>query len=199
MARRRGAKSGRTGKTSARTKRERRAAERAARRRRRTLQTVAWVSGALALVILVGYLVVRGSTSLPGQPVPNMGNAHLQPGEKSPVPYNSRPPTSGPHYGTLAEWGVHDQPIPDEVMVHNLEDGGVGVWYHCPDGCPELVDQLKAIVQRYEDKVLMAPYPDMDTRIALTAWNRIDKFDEFDEARIVRFIEAFRGIDHHAR
>jgi hypothetical protein len=37
----------------------------------------------------------------------------------------------------------------------------------------------------------------MESRIALTAWNRIDRFDEFDQDRIVRFIRAFRGKDHH--
>jgi hypothetical protein len=39
----------------------------------------------------------------------------------------------------------------------------------------------------------------MDHKIALTAWRRIDTFNEFDEGRIVRFIEAYVGIDHHAR
>jgi hypothetical protein len=38
----------------------------------------------------------------------------------------------------------------------------------------------------------------MSSRIALTAWNRIDQFAEFDEERIVRFVRAFRGADHHA-
>jgi hypothetical protein len=27
--------------------------------------------------------------------------------------------------------------------------------------------------------------------------NGIDKFDEFDQQRIERFIKAYRGIDHH--
>jgi hypothetical protein len=39
----------------------------------------------------------------------------------------------------------------------------------------------------------------MGHRIALTAWTRIDTFDESDEGRIVRFIDAYRGIDHHVR
>lgn len=44
---------------------------------------------------------------------------------------------------------------------------------------------------------MLAPYPGMDTRIALTAWQRIDRLDEFDEERIERFIHAYRGEDHH--
>ena len=59
------------------------------------------------------------------------------------------------------------------------------------------MDKLKTVVQRYERQVLLAPYPGMKTRIALTAWTRLDAFDEFDEARIVTFIRAYRGIDHH--
>ena len=63
----------------------------------------------------------------------------------------------------------------------------------------DLVARLKAIVSSYEHQVILAPYPGMKTRIALTAWTRLDRFEEFDEKRIVRFIEAYRGIDHHKR
>jgi hypothetical protein len=37
-------------------------------------------------------------------------------------------------------------------------------------------------------KVLMSPYPDMDAKIALMAWTVIDKFDAFDEERLIAFI-----------
>ena len=32
-----------------------------------------------------------------------------------------------------------------------------------------------------------------------TAWTRIETLSAFDEKRIRRFIEAYRGIDHHTR
>ena len=114
------------------------------------------------------------------------------------MPYNSRPPTSGPHLPSIARWGIHTQPIPDALQVHNLEDGGVLVQYNCRD-CDPLIAKLEAIVSRYSDKVILASYPQMDTQIALTAWGRIDTFDAVDEQRIVRFIQAYRGIDHHPR
>jgi len=47
--------------------------------------------------------------------------------------------------------------------------------------------------------LILAPYPDMDAQIALTAWTRLDKFNDFDEARIDRFVEAYIGIDHHQK
>jgi hypothetical protein len=37
----------------------------------------------------------------------------------------------------------------------------------------------------------------MKPKIALTAWTRIDTLEAFDEARVTRFIETYRGIDHH--
>ena len=54
-------------------------------------------------------------------------------------------------------------------------------------------------MHRYPTQVIAAPYPKMKPLIALTAWTRIDRLNKFDEKRIVRFIEAYKGIDHHAR
>jgi hypothetical protein len=52
-------------------------------------------------------------------------------------------------------------------------------------------------VDKYDRQVVLAPYPGMPHKIALTAWTRLDTLDELDEGRITRFIEAYRGIDHH--
>ena len=172
---------------------------REARRRRSRTRAIALASGAVVVIVLLASWSVIGASNRPGEQVADMGNQHIEDGEKSPVAYNSTPPTSGPHYGSLARWGIHTEPIPDELVVHNLEDGGVGIWYDCPDGCPELVSQLESVAERYHDGVLLAPYPGMDSRIALSAWNRVDYFDEFDEERLVRFIRAFRGADHHVQ
>lgn len=172
-----------------------REAERRQRKRRRWLFRGVGILTAL----VIGGLVYRGLTKeYPGQAVPTLGNEHVSSVETPHQPYNTRPPTSGPHLPSLASWGIHAQPIPDELQVHNLEDGGVLVQYNCRD-CHDLIATLEAIVSRYPDRVILAPYPKMDVRIALTAWGRIDAFPDVDEQRIVRFIEAYRGIDHHPR
>ena len=113
-------------------------------------------------------------------------------------PYNSDPPTSGPHLAYIAPWGIHTKPITKELQTHNLEDGGVVVQYK-PECEAQVLEPLKSVVGRYRDHVLLAPYPGLDRCIALTAWTRIDKLDQFDERRVVRFIDAYRGIDHHPR
>jgi hypothetical protein len=82
--------------------------------------------------------------------------------------------------------------------VHNLEDGGIIVHYQ-PGAPEEVVARLKKVVGRYEERVILAPYPGLETMIALTAWTRLDRMDEVDEERISSFISAYRGIDHHAR
>jgi hypothetical protein len=148
-----------------------------------------------AAVLAFGALIYEAARPRPGIAMPDLGNLHINPPETA--AYNSYPPTSGPHYTSLAPWGIHTEPIQNELQVHNLEDGGVMVQYNCSDGCPELVAQLGEIVTRYDRFVILAPYPDMEARIALTAWGRIDTFEEFNESRIVRFIETYRGIDRH--
>jgi hypothetical protein len=152
---------------------------------------------AVVAAALVGYWAYRAAADLPGVKLPDLGNAHIQLATEPHVPYNSDPPTSGPHMPYIAPWGIHTEPIVKELQVHNLEDGGVMVQYHCASACPDLVAKLTEIVRRYETQVILAPYPGMRTRIALTAWTRLDAFDDLDEARIVRFIRAYRGIDHH--
>ncbi|MEK7879950.1 MAG: DUF3105 domain-containing protein [candidate division NC10 bacterium] len=166
------------------------------RGRRRHLRW--WIgAGVVVVAAVVGWFAYQSAANLPGASVPSQGNAHLNSPTAPHPPYNSDPPTSGPHLTYIAPWGIHESPVQRELQVHNLEDGGVMVQYHCD--CPELVAKLRAIVQRYPTQVILAPYPGMDRRIALTAWGRIDKFDELDEARIERFIKAYRGIDHHPR
>ena len=152
---------------------------------------------AVVAAALVGYWAYRAAADLPGVKLADQGNAHIQLATEPHVPYNSDPPTSGPHMPYIAPWGIHTEPIVRELQVHNLEDGGVMVQYHCATPCPDLVARLTEIVRRYETQVILAPYPGMRTRIALTAWTRLDAFDDLDEARIVRFIRTYRGIDHH--
>ena len=166
-------------------------------KRQRQQRLIYSVVGAVVVVVLGFFLARAIATPAPGEAVRSLGNAHINQGQMGQFTYNTSPPTSGPHLGSLASWGIPTEPIPNEIQIHNLEDGGVMVQYNCPDGCDELVSQLGEIVNRYEDHVILAPYPDMDARIALTAWGRIDKFDDFDADRIVDFIKSYRAIDHH--
>lgn len=127
------------------------------------------------------------------------GGLHFEPGETLPVEYTSKPATSGYHYSGInleipekqapVAWRVYNTPISDEVLVHNLEHGGIGIHYNCPEGCPELIQSLSEIAN-IRQKVLISPYSGIDNKIALTAWRYMDVFDVFDKERIIRFIET---------
>jgi len=149
------------------------------------------------LLDVSGAAVQEEPGELPGQFFDNQGQEHLAAGQTYDL-YNSDPPTSGPHAPAPVQWGVYDTPIPKETLVHNLEHGGSLILYNCAGGCPDLVRQLESTVESYlaeGRKVVLAPYPSMDKKIALVAWTYLDAFDDLDASRIIQFMDADLGAD----
>ena len=60
--------------------------------------------------------------------------------------------------------------------------------------CQTLKEQLKKI---YDDngpsKIIVIPRPELDAKIALTAWRYLDKFNDFDKSRIEKFISSHKN------
>jgi hypothetical protein len=83
--------------------------------------------------------------------------------------YSSDPPTSGPHYGITARWGFYGQQIPDEYVIHNLEHGGVAIWY---EGDPADYALLFDDLLKSFRKVVISPRANIDG-VAATAWGVI--------------------------
>ena len=189
-----------------------RAARRVRRQRRRRLIRYASATaiGAVAVVFIValflpgtliggggnsGGLFGSGAPDGPGQRVESAGGGHISPGE-SHSEYTSVPATSGQHFGSpLApiRWGVHDTALVPEEYVHNLEHGGIGIFYDCPDGCDALVTQLTEAVDRAignNGKVLLAPHSGTGATITLAAWTFMDQFEAFDSERISDFVNS---------
>jgi hypothetical protein len=173
------------------------------KRRTRQAKVTSWlIGGGIALLIAVPIAVsVVRSASLPGERFPSQGNIHIAEVNVEHPPYNSTPPTSGWHVGRLADWGSYDFVVPDELLIHNMEDGGVILWYEL--GTPEenrgRISRLEEAAHGY-DRVVIAPREDLETNYAMTAWQRLETFNEngFSSERIQAFLEAYEGIDHHA-
>lgn len=163
------------------------------------------IVGILAVVALVALVVLDPEP--PGVEFPSQGNRHLQSFDEPHTPYNSTPASSGPHMGVLANWGVHEEPLPEELFVHNLEDGGVVVAYSCPDGCEDLQSGLEELVLDQGRASLITPYeqaivdPDGNQyRAAAVAWTKVFYFDELtDDVRseLEVFFDINMGVDHH--
>lgn len=185
--------------------------------RKRKQQNVWVAAGGVVIVLLIGlavYLGYRNSLPVVGETTfPTQGNLHIPLGSTSSTPYNSTPPTTGPHYENLAAWGIQSDNARYEHLIHNLEDSGVVVYYQCDDGCPDLVAELESVLEPYlasgRHVVLARNDPtwteggsaplhkDMGARIALTAWRKLLLMDEVNADTIRTFIDKYEGIDHH--
>jgi len=159
------------------------------------------VPGGLSSRGNLGAAGTRINTGGPVKILPDDGRDHLEPGQTHKA-YSSKPATSGPHWATVprdgapdgspVHWGVYDHVVPDEALVHNLEHGGIGLHYDCPEGCADLVERLKGIVGRSPSQFVVSPYPGMEHRIAVTSWRHLMFLDGFDEARIREFVDAYQ-------
>ena len=190
---------------------ERRAQEETKRRHSRQTRQLWIIGGVVALVALVGLVVWTSTrpvstTSSPSQPgssqpgaaatprivsVPDQGRTHVAPGQPHP-PYNSNPPVSGWHYPSTASWGFHNSALPDELLIHNLEHGGIWITYK-DDRNSAVVDPLVALAREFPRKLVITHRPNNDNPLAVAAWGQLMKLDRYDRAAIVDFYNRFKN------
>jgi hypothetical protein len=139
-----------------------------------------------------------------GQVQPDMGNQHVQPGDK--VTYPVCPPASGKHinqtgYGPIQPkvYGPDDQSQPNG-WVHNLEHGGLVVLYSCDKGSCDssAMSTLKAFYDQFPDSPVcglpagdvgpvVARFEQMPTAFAALLWDRVLYLDTLDTSAIDQF------------
>ena len=138
------------------------------------------------------FLRPDGPTEIQGHQINGFRNFGSNDHTGETVSYESKPPVSGPHAPNAAECGVHAEPIQNELQVHSLEHGAVGIQYNPERVDPADIEAIEAIVQEYDSHVFSAPYPDMEHAIAVTSWSRMMPLDSLDESAIREYVEAFR-------
>ena len=124
--------------------------------------------------------------------LPTQRDYHLNDGTPY-TGYDSTPPAYGPHWPITAKWGIHEDPVPNERQLHNLEHGGVTIQYTTQD--PEIaknIIELSQSLRAFPSCILVAPYPTMEHPIALTAWGVLLTLDKFDRKAIVDFVDFYR-------
>jgi hypothetical protein len=109
----------------------------------------------------------------------------------SDVDYDTLPPSGGPHDPCWVPWATYDHPIRTERWVHNLEHGGLVFLYNCPEGCDDDVAALIAFVQTLpQGRSVLAPYAEMDSRVAALAWGVRMTMDCVDAAALQTFYDG---------
>jgi nitrate reductase NapE component len=176
------------------------------KQRQKMITTLIWVSVAVVVVGLFGYMIWDAVRPAVGTDVPIVANAgdHVSNGV-DPGPFNSEPPTSGPHYADEYDAGFYDEsspeaqaPYPEGYLGHNLEHGYVIYWYNCEllesNDCALLKDKIKeSMADNGLTKLIAFPRATLDVPVAMTTWGQLLKMDEFDAGHAKKFVSANRN------
>lgn len=130
-------------------------------------------------------------TILPGIRFPDLGQEHVEVGTS--VTYNSNPPTSGPHYPYPAAWGIYKDRPADGFLVHNLEHGGVIISYNPKQIKDQELSQLRQqarSLSNFNGRIILTPRLNLDTAIALTAWNYLQELDRYNSTAVKVFYDT---------
>jgi hypothetical protein len=130
------------------------------------------------------------------------------------VTYPTFPASSGIHNPTTSIWGNYRLPVDPRQAIHNLEHGGIAIWYG-----PDISTADREALDRFydEDKngMIISPirdpyprvrYPEhqkLGSKIAVTVWTGNSETSEgtvyiatcpsFDQKAFAAFRDAFRG------
>ncbi len=109
--------------------------------------------------------------------------------------YSTTPPTSGRHWDAWSDCGFYNYPLPDELLVHNLEHGNIIVSYNLDD--PDEIAALREAVyanQIAEEFAIVRRYHAIpEGMVALTTWGVLDRMLGVDAERIASFFREFPG------
>ena len=158
---------------------------------------VPWVAVAALAVTAISVVLILRTLGFggAGRFIAGTGvGQHLSQGQTTVYP--SLPPTSGIHAPAATTWGLHTEPVPDEVALHNLEHGGVVV-SHNNISADDLA-KLTALLTTYpkdqygEVKLVIRPYDRVPAgTFTLTAWQWVDEgLTAYDDARVRAFLDS---------
>lgn len=112
------------------------------------------------------------------------------------VQYTTNPPVGGNHWSRTATWGVQTVAPPDQALVHNLEHGGVVIWYDPAKVDAATVERLRTFtrtLQTVNFRVVLTPRAtgiENGKAIAMTSWGYIMSLDGYDEGQLRGFFNS---------
>ncbi len=145
----------------------------------------------LGLALAVPVLVGDGEAGLAGSADPLAGVETFDLGPPrhvdGDVAYAQAPPVGGNHYPVWFECGRYDQPLRNEIAVHNLEHGTVWI-AHRPDLPAGDVATLESALPA--DGIL-SPYPGLPAPVVVTVWGAQLRLDGADDPGLAAFLQEY--------
>jgi hypothetical protein len=83
--------------------------------------------------------------------------------------WNTFPPSNGQHYPAWAVWDFYTEAVNPRQVVHNLEHGGVVLWWG-PQTSQATVGQLRDFYNEDPAGMFGTPIAGFGSKIAITAW-----------------------------
>jgi len=161
--------------------------------RKRLILYAAGLGGLVALAIALIVILTSGSGSSGGVPSKNSiaskmeaagctykqyqvppprGDMHVTKLTAKPL-WVTNPPSGGQHYFSPAPFNFYDDAVNPLLATHNLEHGGVIIWYG-PKVSAETKSKLRAFYNESPVGLLVTPYAGLGSKIALSAWTAND-------------------------
>lgn len=170
-------------------------------------RTVDWRIVAIGGILVLGLVILLlvflfsssgGDPSIVGSRQVDAGRVHIEEGTQG-TGYTSVPATSGQHWNSASSpgpWGVYTSAQPQERLIHNMEHGGIVIWYQAAQLSTEDLATLTQFVQQQvtteKFKVILSPWSgaDFGHPIALTAWDWLLYMDTVNLDTVRGFIDA---------
>jgi hypothetical protein len=162
----------------------------------------------VAIALLSGFFTGRdnpgfsGADAGPGIAFKDLGHAHLQPGQPHP-PYNSNPPTSGPHVPELVT--ANKSELNNNELLEALEVGDIVIEYGSPTPPPGLEQLARQVAPPFNpalvatgDELILAHRPGTKGLIGL-AWARMIRTSSAADPMLKVFASYWigRGASRH--
>lgn len=112
---------------------------------------------------------------------------------RTPVAYPQSPPVGGAHAPVWQNCGFYSAPVANENAVHSLEHGAVWLAYR-PDLPASDIEVLRKLAHS-QTYVLVSPFPGAQSPVVASAWGRQLRLSSTSDARLDRFVTAFRLSD----
>jgi Protein of unknown function (DUF3105) len=167
-----------------------------------------------AILVVLVLLFSTGPDASASTAQPDDGSSHVTDGascREDPAscgltasPYSSTPGTSGPHWTNPTNWGAYTTAQSESQVIHNLEHGGIVIWYDPDEVDPAAVGELTSYVNAQvatgvsgRFKFMLTPWDGgepLGAPIAVTSWRNLLQLDEVDLGAIDAFASEHYGI-----